>query len=362
MRRAPRAGEFETIALFTRALPVKGPGVLVGPGDDAAVLRPPAGEDLVATVDAVVAGVHFDRRATPADVGWKALAVNLSDLAAMGARPLAALVALGLPRAIRSETVRAIARGLGACARAHGVPVVGGNVTRAGALSVTVTVLGAVEPGRAVLRSGARPGDLVAVTGTLGDAALGLRSGAEAALARRQRRPTPRVAAGLALAGLVRAGIDVSDGLVQDLGHLCRASRVGARIGVSELPLSAAYRRAARRLLDPWAPALGGGEDYELVVALPPALLAAARAAAARAGAPLTVIGRFVRGRGVRVVGPRGEAIAAPPGHDHLRAQGGASFRFRRGSSRIGRHKPQARRSVPTEARRAWRDRRGKSG
>src|SRR6266542_586282 len=247
-------GEFEIIALFTRALPLAGREVVVGPGDDAAVLRPAPGEDLVATVDAVVAGVHFDGRASPADVGWKALAVNLSDLAAMGARPVAALVALGLPRGTRAATVRGLARGLGACARAHRTPVVGGNVTCADALSVTVTVLGAVAEGRAVLREGARPGDLVAVTGTLGDAARGLRSGAEAALARRQRRPTPRVAAGLALASLVRAGIDVSDGLVQDLGHLCRASRVGARIGVSELPLSAAYRRAARRLVDPSAP------------------------------------------------------------------------------------------------------------
>jgi thiamine-monophosphate kinase len=318
-RRAP--GEFELIARFTRALPLAGRGVVLGPGDDAAVLRPAPGEDLVATVDAVVEGVHFDRRSTPADVGWKALAVNLSDLAAMGARPLWALVALALPRGTPAATVRGVARGLGACARAYATPVVGGNVTRADALSLTLTVLGAVPEGRALLREGARPGDLVAVTGTLGDAALGLARGAAAPLARRQRRPTPRVAAGLALAGLARAAIDVSDGLVQDLGHLCRASGVGARIGVLELPLSPAYRRAARRLEDPWAAALGGGEDYELVVALPPARLAAAREASARAGAPLTVIGRFVRGRGVRVVGAQGEALRPPAGHDHLKAR-----------------------------------------
>jgi thiamine-monophosphate kinase len=316
---ARRPGEFELIALFTRALPRAGRGIVVGPGDDAAVLRPPPGEDLVATVDAVVAGVHFDDRSAPADVGWKALAVNLSDLAAMGARPLAALVALGLPREIGTATLRGLARGLGACARRHRIAVVGGNVTRAPSLSVTVTALGAVPEGRAVLRAGARAGDLVAVTGTLGDAALGLVPGAKAALARRQRRPTPRVAAGLALAGHVRAAIDVSDGLVQDLGHLCAASGVGARIGAADLPLSPAYRRAARRLADPLGPALAGGEDYELVVAIPPALLAAARAAAGRARTPLTVIGRFVRGEGVRVVGPRGERIPPPPGHDHLR-------------------------------------------
>ncbi len=171
--RAP-PGEFALIDRFVRAVPVRGAGVLVGPGDDAAVLRIPPGEELVATVDAVVAGVHFDPRGSPADAGWKALAVNLSDLAAMGARPLFALVALGLAEGTPEATVRGIAGGLGACARAHGVAVVGGNVTRARDLSITVTALGAVPQGRAVLRAGARPGDLVAVTGTVGDAALGL--------------------------------------------------------------------------------------------------------------------------------------------------------------------------------------------
>lgn len=317
-RAAP--GEFGLIEIFTRALPLRGRGVEVGPGDDAAVLRPPRGEDLVVTVDSLVEGVHFGAGFAPADIGWKALAVNLSDLAAMGARPLHALVALALPPATSVAKVRGIARGLAACARAHRVAVVGGNVSRAGELSVTVTAIGAVAEGRAVLRSGARPGDLVAVTGTVGDAALGLAPRAARALVRRQRRPTPRTAAGMALAGLVRAAIDVSDGLAQDLGHVCAASGVGARIGVADLPLSPAYRRAARDLPDPWAPALAGGEDYELVVALPPGSRVAARTAAARAGTTLTVIGRFVRGAGVRVVGPRGESRRVPPGHDHLLA------------------------------------------
>jgi thiamine-monophosphate kinase len=316
-RRPP--GEFELIALFTRALPLAGGGVVLGPGDDAAVLRPRPGEDLVATVDAVVEGVHFDRRTPAPDVGWKSLAVNLSDLAAMGARPVAALVALALPRGARLRDVQGLARGLGACARAHRIAVAGGNVTRADVLSVTITALGAVPRGRALLRAGARPGDLVLVTGTLGDAALGLRRGASPALVRRQRRPTPRVAAGLALAPIARAAVDVSDGLVQDLGHLCHASGVGARIGVADLPLSPAYRRAAARLADPFAPALAGGEDYELVLAIPAASLGAARAAAARTRTPLAVVGRFVRGAGVEVVGPDGEVRRAPPGHDHLR-------------------------------------------
>ncbi len=314
-------GETGLIDLFTSALPRRGGGVLVGPGDDAAVVRTRPGEDLVATVDAVVEGVHFDARFAPQDVGWKALAVNLSDLAAMGARPLFALVALALPPETPLSTVRGLAAGIGACARSHRIAVAGGNVTRAKELSLTVTALGAAPGRRALLRSGARPGDLVAVTGTLGDAALGLLPGAPASLARRQRRPTPRVAAGLALAPLARAAIDVSDGLVQDLSHVCLASGVGARIGALDLPLSPAYRRFARRLADPLAPALAGGEDYELVLAIPAPAAGAARAAAARAGAPLTVIGRFVRGRGVYVVGPRGEPLRAPAGHDHLRAE-----------------------------------------
>ena len=320
-RAAPHSkNEFELIDLFTDALPLRGEGVVVGPGDDAAVLRPAAGEDLVATVDAVVEGVHFGPGFAPADVGWKALAVNLSDLAAMGARPLHALVALALPPGIALRTVRGIARGLGECARAHGLVVAGGNVTRASELSVTITALGTVPRGRAVLRAGARPGDLIVVTGTLGDAALGLLPRASPALVRRQRRPTPRLAAGRALAGLVHAAIDVSDGLAQDLGHVCRASGVGALVGLADLPLSAAYRRMADRLADPYAAALSGGEDYELVVALPPQSLARARAAAARAGTPLTVVGRFVRGRGVRVIDPRGAPVPVAAGHDHLRA------------------------------------------
>jgi thiamine-monophosphate kinase len=327
-RAAP--GEFELVERFTRALPLAGEGVVVGVGDDAAVLAPPPGEDLVATADAIVEGVHFDGRFSPEDVGWKALAVNLSDLAAMGARPLWALVCLALPAGRAAHEVVRIARGLGACARRHRIAIAGGNVTRASELSLTVTVIGAVPDGRATLRAGARPGDLVAVTGTLGDAALGRLPRAPAALAVRQRRPTPRLAAGRALAGLVRAAIDLSDGLVQDLGHLCDASGVGARIGVADLPRSPAYARAAARLAEPDQPALAGGEDYELLVAIPPAQHAAAEQAARRARTPLAVIGRFVRGRGVRVVDARGEPVPiAEGGWDHLRAGAGRARKTR---------------------------------
>jgi thiamine-monophosphate kinase len=309
-------GEFELIELFTRALPLRGEGVLLGPGDDAAVLRPPRGERIIATADAVFAGVHFDRRFTAADVGWKALAVNLSDLAAMGARPLWALVALALPRDADPAWVRGVARGLGRCARRYGIAVVGGNVTCARQLSLTVTVVGSAP--RPLRRDGARPGDAILVSGTVGDAALGLRRGAAPALARRQRRPVPRIELGLALRGIASAAIDVSDGLVQDLGHLLEASKVAASVRLEELPLSAAYRRATRRAADPWGAALSGGEDYELCVTVPVRKVGAARAAAARAGTPLSVIGTVLPGAGIQVVDGRGGLHPARGGHDHL--------------------------------------------
>ncbi len=312
-------GEFELIDRFTRPFRA-GEGVLVGIGDDAAVLRPPPGEDLVATVDAVVEGVHFGAAFPPEDVGWKSLAVNLSDLAAMGARPLWALVALATPRGTDARRLVRMGRGIAACARRHGTSVVGGNVTAADRTSLTVTVVGAVPRGRALLRSGGRPGDLVVVTGTLGDAALGLAPGATPALRARQRRPRPRIELGRSAVGIARAAIDVSDGLLQDLGHLCRASGTGARVELERVPLSPAYRAATRAALDPWRAALAGGEDYELVLAVPPSRLGRLEAAARRARTPVAVIGALERRPGVRVVGEGGRTVRTRwRGHDHLR-------------------------------------------
>ncbi len=313
--------EFDLIDLFTRAAPRDGEGVLVGIGDDAAVLRAPRGEDLVVTVDALVEGVHFDRHFRAEDVGWKALAVNLSDLAAMGARPLWALCALATPRGESRVRLAGVGRGLGACARAHGIALAGGNVTRALELALTVTAVGAVRRGRALVRAGARPGDALLVSGTLGDAALGRRPGAVPALVRRQRRPTPRLALGRALAGFAHAGLDVSDGLLQDLGHLCSASRVGATVLIDALPLSPAYRRAVEAGSDarPFDAALGGGEDYELLVAVAPGRVGRAQAAAGRLGVPLTVVGEATAERGVRVLDADGRRYSVPVGgHDHL--------------------------------------------
>ena len=326
-------GEFALIDRFTRGMRGPGEAVVLGIGDDAAVLRPPPGQDLVATVDAVVEGVHFGAGFAPEDVGYKALAVNLSDVAAMGARPLWALSALATPREADRGRLARIGRGLASCARRFGVSVVGGNVTAARELSLTVTVVGAVPRGRALLRSGARAGDLVLVSGTLGDAALGLAAGAAAPLLRRQRRPTPRVALGRALSGIARAAIDVSDGFLQDLSHLCEASRVAARVELEDLPLSGPYRAAVAGRRDPFEAAASGGEDYELVLAVPPERLGAALERARECRTRLTVVGRLEPGRGVRVV-KRGGGSYRPrsAGHDHLRPRGFLLGRRRSGA------------------------------
>jgi thiamine-monophosphate kinase len=316
--RSPRATEFQLIEAFTRGAPQGGAGVLLGIGDDCALLSPPRGEALVATVDAVVEGVHFDARFPPADVGWKALAVNVSDLASMGARPLWALCALAVPHGADLRRVTRIGAGLARCARHHGVALAGGNVTAARDLSLTVTVLGAVPARAALLRSGARPGDLVAVSGTLGEAALGLEPGAPRAALLRQRHPEPRVALGRALRGIATACVDLSDGLLQDLGHVCAASGCGAQVELARLPLSRAYRTATQGRPDPWALAVAGGEDYELCVAVPPRRWARALAASRSAGTPLTAIGEFVAGRGVRALKPDGARYhPTRGGHDH---------------------------------------------
>ena len=196
----------------------------------------------------------------------------------------------------------------------------GGNVSRAAELSLTVTAVGSVAPGRALRRSGARPGDRLLVSGSLGGAALGLHPRAPASALRRQRRPEPRVALGRALAGVASACIDLSDGLLQDLGHLAHASGVGAVVRAGSLPLHPALRRLAA--LDPRLAelALAGGEDYELLAAVPPGRVPRALAAAARLRVPLREVGEVVRGRGVRALGPGGRPLRLErAGHDHLR-------------------------------------------
>lgn len=287
--------------------------VRLGIGDDAAVLAMPPGHELVVAIDTLVDGVHFPHGTAPADIGWKALAVNLSDLAAMGATPAWALLALTLPPPesahALSAFVEGLAHGFAELARPARVALVGGDTTR-GPLAISVAVHGLVPAGMAIKRGGARPGDAVLVTGTLGDAAAGLaclRDGhADIQTAEREyligrlNRPAPRLAAGIALRGRASACIDVSDGLLADLGHLCVASGVGAELEASQLPLSSALLAsfdagAARDF------ALSGGDDYELCFTVPQADVAAVIAELACAGCRPTAIGRIVEGEGVRV-------------------------------------------------------------
>jgi thiamine-monophosphate kinase len=285
--------------------------VRLGIGDDAAVLAVPAGQELAVAIDTLVEGVHFPHGTPPRDIGWKALAVNLSDLAAMGAAPAWALLALTLPQA-DATCVDGLAEGFAQLAQEYGVALVGGDTTR-GPFCLSVAVHGFVPSGQALTRAGARAGDAVFVTGTLGGAAGGLRlvqgrlpfdPADEAHLALRARldRPTPRVRTGLALRGHASACIDVSDGLLADLGHLCAASGVGAQIDSGALPLPPALRAvfghaAAREL------ALSGGDDYELCFTVPRAAVGAMQAALAAVDGKATRIGTIVEGQGVRVLG-----------------------------------------------------------
>lgn len=288
--------EFGLIDTFVSCFDVAPPPR--GPGDDCAVLRS-QGPTCV-TTDAVFEGVHFTRpRFSLEDVGHKALAVNLSDLASMGARPSWFTVALGLPPGTRPADLKKLGHGMSALARTHGAELIGGNVTRASQLSVTVTIAGTLE-GLPMLRSGAQAGDALYVSGPLGDAAAGLKA-KSGALRLAQRRPTPHLAFGQLARTLCSAAIDVSDGLAQDLGHLCKASGVGAELESSALPLSEALLRFAgsRKAALPFA--LTGGEDYVLLVAARRS--EAFETAMTKAGFVFHQLGWLREGSGIRLDG-----------------------------------------------------------
>ncbi len=309
MSEAP--GEFGLIARHFR--PLAGPGGL-GLLDDAALMTPPVGRELVLTADAMVAGVHFFAD-DPADlVGRKLLRVNLSDLAAMGAAPLAYLMTVSAPRDTGDAWFAAFAAGLAVDQAAFGIALLGGDTTHTpGPLCLSLTCIGHVAPGAAVRRAGARVGDELWVTGTIGDGALGLAAvqgriaDPEGFLADRYRLPQPRL--GLARPGLVRAAMDVSDGLVQDAGHLARVAGLGVEIEAAAVPLSGAARGAGPEWLET---ALTGGDDYELLMAV--ALGGGEALRAAADGVPVTQVGRFVAGEGVRVVDAAGQAMALARG------------------------------------------------
>jgi len=312
-------GEFDLIErFFTR--PAARSDVLLGVGDDAALLAVPPGLALVAATDTLVEGRHFLPDAPPDSVGHQALAVNLSDLAAMGAEPAWALLSLSLPDA-DVEWLEAFASGLFALAGRHGVALVGGDTVR-GPRVVTITALGFVEPDLALRRSGAQPGDLLYVSGWPGEAAAGLealqRGGGspDDTLVRRCRYAEPRVELGRSLRGRASAAMDVSDGLLGDLGKLCAASGVGAVLDLERLPVSAELERRyaaadCERLV------LSGGDDYELLFTLPTAAAAQVESTSSPA-LPLHRIGRIESGRGVQCRRDGRPVTIAEGGYDHF--------------------------------------------
>lgn len=320
-------GEFALIARhFTRA--PRDASVRVGVGDDAAVLSPTPGCELVLAVDMMVEGRHFLPGADPRALGHKILAVNLSDMAAMGARPRWALLAGALPDD-DDAWLAGFSRGLYALADEHGVDLVGGDTTR-GPRNLCLTIAGEVRAGAAILRSGARAGDDLWVSGTLGDAMLGLAAlegrtsldaTARAACVARLERPSPRVALGIALAGVASAMLDVSDGLTGDVGHLLERSGVGAVVDLAALPRSCALDgklRGGERALA-LSCLLAGGDDYELAFAAPVAMRGRVDAAGAASGVPVARIGRVVAGAGLVVNDEEGRPLAAlPPAFDHF--------------------------------------------
>ena len=323
--RVSALGEDRLIRRVARRIRTDG-SVVRGIGDDCAVLAPRPGMQLAVSTDMLVEGRHFLPNVYPRTLGHKALAVNLSDLAACGAQPLAFSLALALPQADEAW-LAAFSQGLLALADAHDCELIGGDTTQ-GPLNICITVFGEVPQGQALLRSGARAGDDLYVSGTLGDAALALATmqgrislPAAALTAARQRleQPTPRVALGLALRGVATAAIDVSDGLLGDLGHVLTASGVGATVTIDEtinlVATNAYYTRDTGQFFSTietpqwlqWA--LAGGDDYELLFTAPLAQRAAVQAAARRSHTAITRLGQIDTAPGLRLVDGQGQAV-----------------------------------------------------
>ena len=301
------------------------PSVPLGIGDDAAALLPTPENLTLITCDMLLEGVHFDLSFCDAkSLGRKSLAVNLSDLAAMGARPRQFLLGLAVPSEIPLEFVDRFMAGVMEHASRYAAALVGGDTCASkGGLAISITALGEQRPERVVKRSGARPGDLVYVTGTVGDAAAGLgelrRGIREGFLVSRQLDPQPRVEAGVALAeaGLASAMIDVSDGVLADLGHICELSGTGARLDLASLPLSQEYRAACGA--DPFALALSGGEDYELLFCGPRERRTEVEELFGKVGLAVSVIGEITSGNRVEPFDPEGKPYTlVHKGFDHF--------------------------------------------
>jgi thiamine-monophosphate kinase len=322
-----RLDEFARIARFFA--PLAGPGAL-GLLDDAALVDALPGRQLVLTADALVGGVHFLADDPPNLVARKMLRVNLSDLAAMGAAPLGYLMTTALPAACDEAWLAGFAEGLAGDQAAFGISLLGGDsVATPGPATLSVTAIGSVPAGRSVRRGGAIPGDLIFVSGTIGDAALGLRAlrgelpglddTQRSFLADRYHLPQPRLALGERLIGVAHAMLDISDGLIGDLNHLSAVSGVAAVLEAASVPLSPAVRAALASDPALLAPVLGGGDDYELVFTAPRAAEPALAGLAAALALPITTIGRIEAGSGVRVIDETGRDIAvAASGYQHF--------------------------------------------
>jgi len=313
--------EFDLIRRFFSRCGASRADVSLGVGDDCALLRLQRGMDLAVSIDTLAGGVHFFADCDPEGLGHKCLAVGLSDLAAMGAEPAWATLALTLPGA-DERWLAGFSRGFCSLAAAHGVSLVGGDTTR-GPLSITVQVHGSVPSARAVTRDGAGTGDLVCVSGILGEAGLALRllragEPVPQHLRERLERPNPRVELGLALRGLATAMIDISDGLAADLGHILEASGVGAEIQLGTLPLSAEVASVVEESGD-WGLPMASGDDYELCFTLPPERRGELFSLASRCACDLSVIGSIDEGQGLGCVLPNG-GMWRPrsAGYDHL--------------------------------------------
>jgi thiamine-monophosphate kinase len=331
MPNSSESAEDRLIARYFRPL-AKHPGAL-GLVDDAAVIAPPPGCDLVLTTDGVISGVHVFPDDRPEDIGRKALRMNLSDLAAKGATPIGFLLSLALPSAIDEAWLAAFAGGLGEDAERYACPLLGGDTDRTpGPTSVSIAAFGAVPHGKMVRRSTAKPGDLIIVSGTIGDAALGVLLRRDQNLAKRWRLseamsshlkqryllPEPRNALAHAVLQNASAAIDVSDGLAGDLAKLCRASGVAAEIDVARVPLSDAVRAAIAADPAIMETALSGGDDYEIVLTLAPDKLSVLRAAAHSAGVAVTEIGCMATGEGARFLHEGHTLSFARPSYSHF--------------------------------------------
>lgn len=307
--------EFGFIASMLSPLAAKEKGAL-GLKDDAAVLTVPKGHELVVTKDAITQGVHFIGDEPPSLIARKLLRVNLSDLAAMGAMPWGYFLALLLPRSADEGWLKDFCKGLCQDQNEYGITLMGGDTTRSDTLSLSITALGLVPKGKALKRTGAKAGDGIYVSGTIGDGALGLqaargrlRTKGSAFLKRRYQLPQPRVKLGQALRGMATACIDISDGLMQDLGHVCAASHTGAEIYWQDVPLSEAARLALKTIPYPYETVLAGGDDYELLFTAPASMERKLKNIAQSTGTAITRIGHMRKQRGVDAVDAQGRAI-----------------------------------------------------